>query len=202
MKRSLSLILTLLLLLPVAFAEKNDEFTLRDGITWSSTPEEVEAIVGDLSWSEKMSGGLGGLVQAYSNIPFGNCSGEFQALFVGDYHQLISMGYELADFPEDQTLEQAVADLKAGLDAKYTPVEFDLPALTELFSAYARLLTDDSPSFSEADISGNFYRWTAFDGTEIYLTDGVDDHWQIIYFNVPGIEALLATIDAPNTNGL
>ena len=112
------------------------------------------------------------------------------------------MGYELADFPEDQTLEQAVGDLKAGLDAKYTPVEFDLPALTELFSAYARLLTDDSHSFSEADISGNFYRWTAFDGTEIYLTDGVDDHWQIIYFNVPGIEALLATIDAPNTNGL
>ena len=112
------------------------------------------------------------------------------------------MGYELADFPENQTLEQAVADLKAGLDAKYAPVEFDLPALTELFSAYARLLTDDSPSFSEADISGNFYRWTAFDGTEIYLTDGVDDRWQIIYFNVPGIEALLATIDAPNTNGL
>ena len=202
MKRSLSLILALLLLLPVAFAEKTDEFTLRDSITWSSTPEEVEAIVGDLSWSEEMNGGLGGLVQAYSNIPFGNCSGEFQALFVGDYHQLISMGYELADFPEDQTLEQAVNDLKAGLDAKYTPVEFDLPALTELFSDFARLLADDSPSFSEADISGNFYRWTAFDGTEIYLTDGVDDHWQIIYFNVPGIEALLATIDAPNTNGL
>lgn len=201
MKRSLSLILTLLLLLPVALAEP-EEFTLRDGITWSSTPEEVEAVVGDLSWSEKMSGGLGGFVQAYSNIPFGNCSGEFQALFVGDYHQLISMGYELADFPEDQTLEQAVNDLKAGLDAKYTPVEFDLPALTELFSDFARLLSDDSPSFSEADISGNFYRWTAFDGTEIYLTDGVDDRWQIIYFNVPGIEALLATIDAPNTNGL
>ncbi len=201
MKRSLSLILALLLLLPVALAEP-EEFTLRDGVTWSSTPAEVEAVVGDLSWSEKMNGGLGGFVQAYSNIPFGNCSGEFQALFVGDYHQLISMGYELADFPEDQTLEQAVNDLKAGLDAKYTPVEFDLPALTELFSDFARLLSDDSPSFSEADISGNFYRWTAFDGTEIYLTDGVDDRWQIIYFNVPGIEALLATIDAPNTNGL
>ena len=201
MKRSLSLILTLLLLLPVALAEP-EEFTLRDGVTWSSTPEEVEAVVGDLSWSEKMSGGLGGLVQAYSNVSFGNCSCEFQAIFVGDYNQLVSMGYELADFPENQTLEQAVADLKAGLDAKYAPVEFDLPALTELFSAYARLLTDDSPSFSEADISGNFYRWTAFDGTEIYLTDGVDDRWQIIYFNVPGIEALLATIDAPNTNGL
>ena len=157
MKRSLSLILTLLLLLPVALAEP-EEFTLRDGVTWSSTPEEVEAVVGDLSWSEKMSGGLGGLVQAYSNVSFGNCSGEFQAIFVGDYNQLVSMGYELADFPENQTLEQAVADLKAGLDAKYAPVEFDLPALTELFSAYARLLTDDSPSFSEADISGNFYR--------------------------------------------
>ena len=38
MKRSLSLILTLLLLLPVALAEP-EEFTLRDGITWSSTPE-------------------------------------------------------------------------------------------------------------------------------------------------------------------
>ena len=200
MKRLLSLILTLLLL-PAALAEP-EEFTLRDGITWSSTPEEVEAIVGDLSWSEEMNGGLGGLVQAYSNIPFGNCSGEFQALFVGDYNQLVSMGYELSDFPEDQTLEQAVNDLKAGLDAKYTPVEFDLPALTELFSDYARLLSDDSPSFSEADISGNFYRWTAFDGTEIYLTDGIDDHWEIIYFNVPGIEDLLATIDAPNTNGL
>lgn len=83
MKRSLSLILTLLLLLPVALAEP-EEFTLRDGVTWSSTPEEVEAFVGDLSWSEKMSGGLGGLVQAYSNVSFGNCSGEFQAIFVGD----------------------------------------------------------------------------------------------------------------------
>lgn len=200
MKRLLSLILTLLLL-PAALAEP-EEFTLRDGITWSSTPEEVDAIVGDLSWAEEMSGGLGGLVQAYSNVSFGNCSGEFQAIFVGDYNQLVSMGYELADFPEDQTLEQAVADLKAGLDAKYTPAEFELSALTELFSDYARLLSDDSPSFSEADISGNFYRWTAFDGTEIYLTDGIDDHWKIIYFNVPGIEALLATIDAPNTNGL
>lgn len=200
MKRLLSLILTLLLL-PAALAEP-EEFTLRDGITWSSTPEEVEAIVGDLSWSEEMNGGLGGLVQAYSNIPFGNCSGEFQALFVGDYNQLVSMGYELADFPENQTLEQAVDDLKAGLDAKYTPAEFELSALTELFSDYARLLSNDSPSFSEADISGNFYRWTAFDGTEIYLTGVIDDHWEIIYFNVPGIEGLLATIDAPNTNGL
>lgn len=202
MKRSLSLILALLLLLPVAFAEKADEFTLRDSITWSSTPEEVEAIVGDLSWSEEMNGGLGGLVQAYSNVSFGNCSGEFQAIFVGDYNQLVSMGYELADFPENQTLEQAVADLKAGLDAKYAPAEFELSALTELFSDYARLLSDDSPSFSEADISGNFYRWTAFDGTEIYLTDGIDDHWEIIYFNAPGIEDLLALMDAPNTNGL
>ena len=200
MKRLLSLILTLLLL-PAALAEP-EEFTLRDGITWPSTQEEVEAIVGDISWSEEMSGGLGGLVQAYSNVSFGNCSGEFQAIFVGDYNQLVSMGYELADFPEDQTLEQAVADLKAGLDAKYTPVEFEVSALTELFSDYARLLSDDSPSFSEADISGDFYRWTAFDGTEIYLTDGIDDHWEITYFNVPGIEALLATIDAPNTNGL
>lgn len=187
-----------MLLLPVALAEP-EEFRLRDGITWSSTPEEVEEVVGKNPQLEETSDCL---IQVYSNISFGNCSGDFRAYFVGHYNQLISMGYELEEFPANQTLEQAVDDLKAGLNTKYTPAEFELSALVDLLNGYVRLLGGDR-IFSEENLPAERFHWVASDGTEIYLLGSYENNsWELAYFNVSGIEDLLALMDAPNTNGL
>ena len=199
MKKLLAAFLILMLLIPAAIAEP-EEFRLRDGITWSSTPDEVEAIVGEVSFSGEAGDCL---VQVYSNIPFGNCSGDFHAWFVGHYNQLILMTYDLVDFPADQTLEEAAADLKAGLDSKYTPITYEPSTLVKLLNGYSRLRRlDEDHIYSEDELPREFSRWIAPDGTEIYMGYIGESYWQILYFNISGIEDLLALMDTPNTNGL
>lgn len=188
MKRSLSLILTLLLLLPVAFAEKNDEFTLRDGITWSSTPEEVTEAVGKkpISLSDDRCS-----IYSYFFVPFGKCSGTMKAVFSGKENaQLVALCYILTQSPKEQTEDQAVADLKAALDMLYTPAECDLAVVTEAFNLLYQAIGE--PVWEESDFSGGSCKWTAFEDTDIFLTK-VNGTWTIAYFNRIGIDEVLSS---------
>ena len=188
MKRSLSLILALLLLLPVAFAEKTDEFTLRDSITWSSTPEEVTEAVGKKPISQSADRCS---YYSYFLVPFGKCSGTMQAVFSGKENaQLVALCYMLTQPPRKQTEDQAVADLKAALDMLYTPAECDLAVVTDTFNLLCQAIGE--PVLEESDFSGGSCKWTAFEDTDILLTK-VNGTWTIVYFNRIGIDEVLSS---------
>lgn len=189
MKRLLSLILTLLLLPAVAFAEKADEFTLRDSITWSSTPEEVTEAVGKNPISQ--SADRYSLYTYYYLVPFGKCTGTMQAVFSGKENaQLVALSYMLTQSPKGQTEDQAVADLKAALDMLYTPAECDLAVVTETFNLLYQAIGE--PALEESDFSGGSCKWTAFKDTDILLTK-VNGTWTIAYFNRIGIDEVLSS---------
>ena len=176
MKKLICAALVLLLVSSCALAES---FSIRDGITWSTTLEELTLLFPDTEPEETDFSNL----QQYffSNVSVAGTTGDFMASYLGDRLLMVGYIFENADR----------SALSAALSEKYaSAADCTKESFLELVNTVNGLSGAEEYDISSLD-NYEISCWAAAENTAIYLLT-VDGDTIIEYFNMNAIEELSA----------
>ena len=175
MKKLICVVLALLFVASTAFAET---FSIRDGITWSSTPEEITALIG--TEPEVAEADDYNLTRYYYlDVSVAGITGTFAVTYIDG--QPITFMYFLDDVDEN-----ALAD---ALSEKYTSAEASSEILNDHLNAMDVMMGRDD-GYEYDDVYDYIFRWTAEENTDIFMVpEGSGSTIMILYFNMNALES-------------